>query len=141
MLISRYPLEKLRRFRCGGSSDVCIDANLLCDGIADCDQPTNSSDDEIVCPWRKAYANHREFVCENGTVINKRQRCDSFRDCKNGEDEYYCFISDPGDLYLEHLPSFNQLEDIIVYPPLNDQNFHRQENARHMWTLSKQMTE
>ena len=135
----RYPFDKSRRFRCGVNSDICIDDHLICDGVADCDPGTNSSDDEIICPWQNAQSTQRRFTCENGTEIDQLQRCDTVPDCAKGEDEYYCFIGDPQILYSYDAMRFTQLEDILVYPPVSDQRLFRPENPRFMQDLPTKM--
>jgi hypothetical protein len=54
------------------------------------------------------------FICPNGTVLSKFDRCNGKRDCLNGEDELFCNLSDGKQLKTI---SDTFLIDINVYPP------------------------
>ena len=117
LLLFRYPADKNRRFRCG-KSDLCISVEYLCDGVSDCNI-VNNNDDEILCPWRQTTGENerkRNFVCEDGVVLDLSWRCDGESDCTQGEDEYSCYLRDPPS--TNRVPSLSNsvLRDIIVYP-------------------------
>jgi len=115
-LFCRYPKEKKRRFRCG-HSDICIDEKYLCDGVIDC-QAVNNIDDEIVCPWRQTKAideEHRNFICQDNTVLHIKDRCNGYSDCIDEEDEHFCYLGEQeknqASLFASHV------DDIVLYPP------------------------
>lgn len=70
-------------------------------------------------------------------MIPDAKCCDTFPDCAKGEDEYYCYISDPVGRYSYRELQYTQLEDMVVYPPITNQDLHRRESTRPMRNLLK----
>ena len=108
-------METRRRFRCG-SSEICIDPKLLCDGVSDC-QPFND-DDETLCPWQIEQLNStrtRRFICQDGKELLSTRRCNGKPDCKNSEDELFCDVIDPP-MYDLTVGSKPLLENMDIYP-------------------------
>jgi hypothetical protein len=113
----RYPTDKGRRFRCG-ESNLCISEKQLCDGVSDC-QSVNNNDDELLCPWRLTNGTNstkRYFQCEDKVKFDLYVRCDGIMDCSNGEDEYFCYLSDPPSSGKMISSSNSLLGDFVVYP-------------------------
>ena len=117
ILLFRYPMEKERRFRCG-QSDLCISMDSLCDGISDC-SIVNNNDDEILCPWRQNISLNqrtRNFICKDQTILPSYVRCNKLYECAEGEDEFFCYLSDPPPNTTPSLEGESITIDIIPYP-------------------------
>ncbi|CAF1447441.1 unnamed protein product, partial [Didymodactylos carnosus] len=99
-------------------SDECIITRLICDGHKSCPL----ADDEQVCSWQypSRDCQRSEFVCKNKTCINRSLRCDLKFDCLEGEDEWFCDLTEKILIKIPSFDGFNQ------YPlTYNNNNQHK----------------
>lgn len=78
-----------REFKCAGGKSACLDLIYRCDGVGDCDDGSDESD-EFCKGEQSACARSNQFMCADGKCLRSFQLCDGFADCLTGEDETEC---------------------------------------------------
>ncbi|CAE1285336.1 G-protein coupled receptor GRL101 [Acanthosepion pharaonis] len=77
------PCQSDEVFHCDGDNQNCIPQALKCNGISEC---SNGRDESVkICGCLP-----HEFQCNETTCVDLVKRCDTFRDCEEGEDEMEC---------------------------------------------------
>ncbi|CAL2029386.1 unnamed protein product [Caenorhabditis brenneri] len=81
---------KGREFRCKNGNSACMDLIFRCDGVPDCEDESDESEEFCKGNSSSTCAKMNQFMCADGKCLRSFQLCDGFPDCLTGEDEKDC---------------------------------------------------